>query len=621
MAVRWRGRSLSTKLFGSFVAVLAVASLLVLLIETSLMRTELAEQTERLTDEQVEAYRTQLSTEEADLTQALSVLIQSERVGPRLVDEQAILDDAPSDDAPSDDVPSDAATDPLGPDAEGRTLRRLDAFRTIGDFDLLARYDVGTGRVAARATTRGYVTPPPDPSDIGLQETDAQRRVIARADAEGIGTYATVYSLPIRILVDPTTVVLGTAFDAQFARDVRDQVGVADIELVVDGVVVASTWAATEVGAAPSGDVDLDELQPTRTGARLIHYLPYTVASGWGETSHVGLVIDDPLAPLDARLVVFRRLMLVLLLVVGGLLSLALTAVLARPLVRLTATARRIAKGDLDASFAITRRDEIGQLAEALERMRRSLRSQLQVIGEQADALQRATRRVVGVRDRERQRLAHDLHDGIQQRLVVLRMQVGWGRARIRERPDTVDEVSDVLAASIDDALDDLRATAQALYPSILRDRGLGGALHSLAAKSTVPIDTVLVPDPLPRVDEDVEANAYFLIAEAVTNALKHADAPRVGIEVRYEDDELWVEVSDGGRGFDPAAVGGRGGLLHLRDRVNAVGGTLRIRSSPADGTRITARLPIVPSGDVLVPPLEVEQDRGDPSVEIELLR
>jgi signal transduction histidine kinase len=376
----------------------------------------------------------------------------------------------------------------------------------------------------------------------------------------------------------------------------------------------------------PTGDPTRRDVHPTADGEHLVHYLPLALDDGWSRDAYVGLLLEDPLSPLDSRLARYRSLMAVLLLLVGGVLSLAFATVMTRPLVRLTRTARTIAGGDLDASFAVTRSDEIGQLAEALERMRRALRAQLQVIGQQAEALQLAARRVVGTRDRERQRLAQDLHDGIQQQLVVLRMQVGAARNQLRRDPDAVDDVAAGLADTIDRVLDDLRATSQALYPSILRDRGLGGALHSLAARSEVPIEVVLDPDPLPRLDETTEANAYFLVSEGITNALKHARAASLTVRATLVTGALRLEVIDTGRGFDPTAVDHRGGLQHLRDRVNALAGTLQLVSAPDEGTHITALLPIRPAadegsgGDVVASTLEVEEDGGDAPVEVELL-
>jgi signal transduction histidine kinase len=116
------------------------------------------------------------------------------------------------------------------------------------------------------------------------------------------------------------------------------------------------------------------------------------------------------------------------------------------------------------------------------------------VIRRQAEALQEAARRIVGTQDAERQRVAQDLHDGIQQQLVVLRMQVGAARSQLAADPDGVDEVTEELGSSIDAILDQLRSTGQALFPSILRDRGLGGACSAWPAAPRSPSTSCSTP-------------------------------------------------------------------------------------------------------------------------------
>jgi signal transduction histidine kinase len=589
------GRSLAPKLFGAFVAVLGLASLTTLLVESTLTRSELAVRTADLTEEQAAAYRNQLRGEEAGTTRSLSAFVQQVQIegdsGRALLDATSVA-------------------------------------RLAGQFTLAEAFNLQTTERRIDPPRRHRVTPPPDDPELlrDLGSRRAKRRIVPLEDADGRPAgWGVVYTLPFDDGGQRVVLVVGNRLDDEYARDVRGYVGVEDVELVVDGELVASTSVVPEddPGArSPSADVAVPGVQPAADGDRLVQYLPLTAEDEWGEAAYVGLLMDDPLAPLDARLARFRTLMLLLLLLVGAVLALAFSTVMTRPLVRLTRTARAIAGGELDATFEVTRRDEIGQLAGALERMRRALRAQLLVIGQQAEALQEGARRVVSSGDRERKRLAHDLHDGIQQRLVVLRMQVGAGRSQLMEDPEALDEVTEGLATAIDQLLDELRQTTQNLYPSILRDRGLGGAIRSLAGRTQVPIEVVLEPDPLPRVDEEVEANAYFLSSEAVTNALKHADPHRIEVRVRRETDALRVEVTDDGRGFDPATVERLGGLQNLRDRVNALGGSLRIAARPGEGVQVTALLPLGPDGAAAgqITALEVEEDGGDAPVEVELL-
>jgi signal transduction histidine kinase len=587
------GGSLRPKLFGAFVAVLALASLTTLLVESTLTRGELAARTDELTEEQATAYRNQLRAEESGTTRSLSAFVQVAQ------------------------IESDSARGLL--DATG-------VARLAGAFTLAEAFDLSTARPLLDPPRRERVVAPPLDRELlaELGARRAKRRVVPLEDPAGRPAgHGVVYTLPFVEAEREVVLVVGNVLDEDYARDVRALVGVGDVELIVDGVAVAATFADHDgTPVPPSGDLVTAGVHRTFGGERLVQYLPLAVGDGWGASAHVGLLLEDPLAPLDARLARFRSLMVLLLLLVGALLALAFATVMTRPLVRLTRTAGAIAGGDLEARFEVTRRDEIGQLADALERMRHALRGQLLLIGHQADALREAARRVVSSGDRERRRLALDLHDGLQQRLVVLRMEVGSARTRLRDDPAAVEEVTERLAASIDELLDELRSAAHDLYPSILRDRGLGGALRSLAGRTELPIDVVLEPDPLPRLDEVIEAGAYFLASEAVTNALKHADTTRIEVHLCLEPEVIRVQVTDEGRGFEPQRVRAVGGLQNLRDRVDALGGTLRIASRPGVGTQVTALLPLTAGSSPRpgIAPLQVEQHGRDPTVEVELL-
>jgi signal transduction histidine kinase len=191
--------------------------------------------------------------------------------------------------------------------------------------------------------------------------------------------------------------------------------------------------------------------------------------------------------------------------------------------------------------------------------------------------------------DAARRRVERDLHDGAQQRLVTValalrlaRSQVG--RVPVEELGALLDEAGEELAG----ALDELRELARGIYPVLLTDAGLGPALASLAERCPVP--AVLGPVPDRRWADRVEQTCYFVASEALVNAVKHAHASRVAIELRVVDDaELCLEVGDDGvGGADPAGSGLRG----LADRVAALGGALQVDSAPGGGTRVRARLP-----------------------------
>ena len=565
------------KVLAAFLVVLVVSVAITFALETRLTRAELSEQARVLSVEQGLLLDRLLQEEQVRTSQSVEILAQ-----------QARISDA------------DLRVELL---KLLRTVRRSNALE-IGDV-----VDADSGEVVATSSSRFRVEPPGTRVAQPTQRLAGQR-VVPLAG----GGYGLVYVSSIGLLGPETMVlVVGYPLDDRRAERLRAAAGAHDVEIVVDGEVAASTRGAS---TRPSGRWrDHGEIQQSSDPERLVRYVALAAPDGWGHEASVGLVIADPLAPLDAGLARTRVLMGGLLVVLSGLLAFAVTRLMTRPLQELTGTASSIAGGELEASFHADRYDEIGTLATALERMRLALRSQLLLIRRQADALRDAARRIVGAQDAERRRLAQDLHDGIQQQLVLLRLQVSLARARVQEDPDRLDAETEELAQRIDHLLDELRATSQSLFPAILRDRGLGGALFSLASRSSLPVEVRLDPDPLPRVDPEVETGAYFLVSEAVTNALKHARAEHIEVRVQHRRDALELSVRDDGAGFDTRQVQASGGLVHMRDRVNALGGRLRVVPTPGEDTRIEAVLPLSRQGA-----LQEEQDRGDPSVELGLL-
>ncbi|MFG2006103.1 sensor histidine kinase [Spirillospora sp. NPDC048911] len=225
----------------------------------------------------------------------------------------------------------------------------------------------------------------------------------------------------------------------------------------------------------------------------------------------------------------------------------------------------------------------VARLAIENEHMRAELAGQLAEV--------RASRaRIVAAADAERSRIERNLHDGAQQRLVGLAFILG--RVRSRAGPELaagLDEASAELRAVIDE----VRELARGLHPPILREAGLAAALVSLADRSPVPLTVRSAVDE--RISESVEQAAYFVAAEAVANALKHAAAERITIDITFRDGLLWLAVADDGKGgADPT----RGtGLLGLADRAAALGGRLTIESPPGEGTRVTTELPLRSAG------------------------
>ncbi len=197
--------------------------------------------------------------------------------------------------------------------------------------------------------------------------------------------------------------------------------------------------------------------------------------------------------------------------------------------------------------------------------------------------------RIVSTADQTRRRIERDLHDGAQQRLVTLTMKLrALETVKAPQAEALARDVAEI-AAGLDDLLDDLRETARGLHPVILSRGGLGPALKALGRRSPIPVE--LDARAQGRLPEPVEVAAYYVIAEALTNAAKHAHASFVRVEAEVIDGDLRVSVQDDGvGGADPA----RGsGLVGLTDRVEALGGKLTVDSPPAGGTTLHVDLPL----------------------------
>ena len=195
--------------------------------------------------------------------------------------------------------------------------------------------------------------------------------------------------------------------------------------------------------------------------------------------------------------------------------------------------------------------------------------------------------RIVTAGDVERRRLERNLHDGAQQRLVALALSLRLALAKLDSDPAAaraaLADAGDELAL----ALDELRELARGLHPAVLTDRGLRAAVEMLAGRAPVPVEIAEIPDE--RLPEPVEAAAYYLIAEALTNVAKYAQASTVRVRVAASDASVVVEVSDDGvGGADPAAGSG---LRGLADRVEALGGSLEVVSPAGAGTSLRAEI------------------------------
>jgi PAS domain S-box-containing protein len=206
-----------------------------------------------------------------------------------------------------------------------------------------------------------------------------------------------------------------------------------------------------------------------------------------------------------------------------------------------------------------------------------------------AEAALRASRaRIVEAADAARRQLERDLHDGAQQRLVELALDLRMARARLDDEPARAQEFLDAALADLAEATRELRELARGIHPVALTEGGLRPALEVLVARSTLPARLAAVPDA--RFAAPVEATAYFAVAEGLTNAARHSAARRVEIEATRVDGRLRVEVRDDGRGgADPTAGSG---LRGLADRVAAIDGALEVISPPGGGTVLRVQIP-----------------------------
>jgi signal transduction histidine kinase len=223
---------------------------------------------------------------------------------------------------------------------------------------------------------------------------------------------------------------------------------------------------------------------------------------------------------------------------------------------------------------------EAGGLAIEIARLRVELRRQLAEV-------EASRARIVAAGNDERRRIERDLHDGAQQRLVSIGLTLRHAQHELESvSPERAGQTLDGAVAEVAVAIDELRELARGLPPSQL-DRGLAPAFHELARRAPVPVE---VDAPRERFGRDVEAAAYFIGCEGLTNAVKHAHATKILLSVGRRDGQLVVSIADDGVGG--AIVGQGSGLRGLSDRIATLGGTLRVESAPGAGTTLTAELP-----------------------------
>jgi signal transduction histidine kinase len=209
---------------------------------------------------------------------------------------------------------------------------------------------------------------------------------------------------------------------------------------------------------------------------------------------------------------------------------------------------------------------------------------------ERVEELTESRSRVLAVALAERRRIERDLHDGAQQRLVSLAMDLGIARQKITTDPEAARALVEEAHGEAKRALGDIRDLVRGIHPAVLSDRGLDAAISALTDRCPLPVEVDV--DLNDRPPEAVEATAYFVVAEALANVAKHAEASETCVTVRREPgDRLVVEVVDDGKGGADPETGT--GLAGLRDRLAALDGRLFVESPTGGPTRVRAELPL----------------------------
>ncbi len=222
-----------------------------------------------------------------------------------------------------------------------------------------------------------------------------------------------------------------------------------------------------------------------------------------------------------------------------------------------------------------------------------ALQESLDEVRRQADELRASRARIVAASDAARRQIERNLHDGAQQHLVALAVNVRLARQLAERDPEASGKILDQLGEGIQEAVQELRALAHGIYPPLLIDRGIGEALRSAAGRAALP--TEVDADGLDRYSPERESAVYFCCLEALQNAGKHAgEGATAFVHVWADETNLSFEVRDTGAGFDAKGTLASGaGFVNMSDRVGAIGGSVTVKSAPGEGTTIEGRIPL----------------------------
>jgi len=223
-------------------------------------------------------------------------------------------------------------------------------------------------------------------------------------------------------------------------------------------------------------------------------------------------------------------------------------------------------------------------------RLRAELEQRASELSARADELRLSRQRLVDAQDTERRLLERDIHDGAQQHLVALAVNLRLGQTLAKHSPQRAEAVLAEQERAAVDAIETLRRLSRGIYPQLLTDGGLTAALEAAAGTSPVPVQ--ITASRVGRYSAKVEAAGYFCSLEALQNSAKHAEATTIHVELSQEESALVITVEDDGSGFDTRQRGPGTGLENMRDRVESLYGTLSVDSTPS-GTQIRVTLPI----------------------------
>jgi len=221
-----------------------------------------------------------------------------------------------------------------------------------------------------------------------------------------------------------------------------------------------------------------------------------------------------------------------------------------------------------------------------------ALQTTLDELRNQADALRESRARIVASGDAERRRVERNLHDGAQQHLVALAVNLRLARDIIVEDQEGGLEMLAQMGEDVQATIRELRELAHGIYPPLLADSGLSEALRAAATRSPLPV--TVATDGIGRYSQGVETAIYFCCLEALQNAGKHAAGATVAVRLWEEAGGLLFSVSDDGPGFDAARVRGGHGFVNMSDRLGAIGGTVRWESRPGHGSTISGSVPVI---------------------------